>query len=108
MVEISEKPCPRCAGQLLLSLRLPHPGFAPDLAGIFLRIVTLCPVCDLDTAHAAGLLAFFALHAEVDLDNAGEFVLLLHQWLDRIPPPPRLDPQVVEAEWQAWRRGDYD
>lgn len=107
-VEISDQPCHVCGSPLLLSLRLPHPGFAPDLAGVYTRIVSLCANCDRKTEAAQGLLAFFVVHADVDEGNVREFGALLRQWMDRLPDPPRLDPQAVEAEWEAWRSGEFD
>lgn len=95
--------CHRCLGDLLLAARVPHPCLDNCI-----HIQPLCPRCHADDPTAQGLLAFFALYAAIDEDNASTFDQLVGQWLESVPPPRSVDPEAFERDIAAWRRGDFD
>lgn len=109
LVRTEEAPsCPRCGGEGLLSVSVPHewrnnrgatvPGFGA---------VVLCPRCDGHDPAAAPLITFFTVHGQVSEDTAEEFTALVHTWAAhaRVPEP---DPVALEREAEAWRRGELD
>lgn len=105
-VETGDLTCARCGGRLLLMLQVPyeHPdGFRA------VRKVPLCQFDDREDPAVGALLLFFAVHKDVDLGNVEEFSVLVDHWLDRLPPPqPGTTPEALDAQIEAWRRGEYD
>jgi hypothetical protein len=103
--------CFRCGGELCAMLHVP-PEFAGWPAGSLgegtFRRVPLCQRCDGDEPSAQGVLAFFALHPQLDADNIKEFEVLLSQWLRRLPPARVVDAEAFKRDVEAWQRGDFD
>ncbi|MFB9833642.1 DUF6300 family protein [Actinoallomurus acaciae] len=92
--------CPRCrVGDVLAVLRLPH-TWANASGGRVRGIseVLLCARCDADeplTRH----------HGSVRPQDADEFARDLLRWIDRARPP-KPDEKALEAEAEAWYRGE--
>lgn len=71
------------------------------------RVVVLCPRCDAGDPAACPLILFFAVHGQVTGETAEEFAALLRGWASQAQAPD-VDLDVLEAELQAWRRGELD
>ena len=101
-------PCPRCGGEGLLSAQVPHEW--RNNRGIMVRgtrIVVLCPHCDAEDPAAGSLILFFAVHGQVTGETTEEFASLLRGWASQAQAP-EVDQDALEAELQAWRRGELD
>ncbi|GAA4616213.1 hypothetical protein GCM10023195_71960 [Actinoallomurus liliacearum] len=98
--------CPRCAGDVLAVLRLPH-GWrteqGTEVTG-FTEIV-LCARCDLDDPITGPIVTFFAVH-EIATDRTVDVLArLIRRWIENARPA-RLDQAALDAEIDAWYRGD--
>lgn len=71
------------------------------------RIVVLCPRCDTDDPAAGPLILFFAVHGQVTGETTEEFASLLRGWASQAEAPD-VDQDALEAELQAWHRGELD
>jgi hypothetical protein len=69
--------------------------------------VVLCPRCDVGDSAACPLILFFAVHGQVTGETAEEFATLLRGWASQARAP-YVDQDALEAELQAWRRGELD
>ncbi len=100
--------CPRCGGEGLLSALVPH-GWLNNrgVAVRGTRAVVLCPRCDADDPAAAPLVLFFAVHGQVASETAEEFASLLRNWASQAQAPS-VDQAALDAEVQAWHRGELD
>lgn len=98
--------CPRCGQEGLLSARVPH-GWerASGARTDGTTIVVLCPSCDAGHPQAGALITFFAVHGHITEDTLTECANLLRAWAESVRLPT-LDLAVLDAEMDAWRRGD--
>jgi len=71
------------------------------------RNVVLCARCDQDDPSAGALITFFTVHGEVTLDTAPEFTALAGAWAASVRAPG-IDPAALEADIEAWHRGELD
>jgi hypothetical protein len=71
------------------------------------RVVVLCPRCDAGDPAACPLILFFAVHEQVTGETAEEFASLLRCWASQAQAPD-VDQGALEAELQAWRRGELE
>jgi hypothetical protein len=100
--------CPRCGLEGLLSARVPHGWERGDRRRVNgTTIVVLCPTCDAENPEAGALITFFAVHGRITEDTLAEGANLLQQWAATIRLPT-LDVAVLDAEVDAWRRGDLE
>ncbi|GAB3960764.1 hypothetical protein GCM10029978_011010 [Actinoallomurus acanthiterrae] len=94
--------CPRCAGDILAALRVPH-GWrteqGTEVSGT--TEILLCARCDADDPIAA----FFAVHQVVTDQTVDVLARLIRRWAENARPP-RLDQAALDAEVDAWYRGD--
>jgi Family of unknown function (DUF6300) len=100
--------CPRCGREGLLSAQVPHEW--RNNRGTIVRgtrAVVLCPRCDAGDPAAYPLILFFAVHGQVTGETAEEFASLLRGWASQARAPD-VDQDALEAELQAWRRGELD
>jgi hypothetical protein len=89
--------CPRCGGEVLATAGLPHrPGTTQ---------VLLCSRCDAADPVAGPIVTFFTVHETVTPDTVEEFATLLHRWAAHVKVP-ELDVNALDAEVEAWRRGE--
>lgn len=98
--------CPRCEQPGILSVRVPHNW--TNEAGHPVRgtaVVVLCPRCDLDHPEGGALITWFAVHGGVSEENTAEAVQLIEAWA-RAVEIPKPDVAAIEAEAEAWRRGE--
>jgi hypothetical protein len=98
--------CPRCGQEGLLSARIPHGwerGNGARTDGT--TIVVLCATCDAGNHEAGALITFFAVHGHITEDTLTECADLIHGWMATVRPPT-LDLAALDAEIDAWRRGD--
>lgn len=109
-IEATNLICHRCAEALYLAVRVPHPGFvASDGYSVtWVRMVPLCPRCDVEDASAHALLAFFAVYPQIDESNVAEFGKLLKEWVVNLPPRQTVSAEALDAEIAAWRSGEFD
>ncbi|MBB6551057.1 DUF6300 family protein [Nonomuraea rubra] len=94
--------CPRCTGEVLAVLRLPHTW--TNASGRPVRghgEVLLCARCDAGDPLAT----YFAVHGTARPEHAALLARLLRQWLDRVRPRAP-DEDALRAEAEAWRRGE--
>jgi hypothetical protein len=100
--------CPRCEQEGILSARVPHGWDRADgTQTTGTTIVVLCPICDADDAYAGPLVTFFIVHGAIEAATLEQAADLLQTWADHITIPA-LNLDTLEAETQAWRRGEYD
>ncbi|MGI8445710.1 MAG: DUF6300 family protein [Streptosporangiaceae bacterium] len=102
------QPCPRCGGEGLLSARVPH-GWLNN-RGTAVRgsqVIVLCPRCNADDPEAGPLILFFAVHGQVTRETTEEFASLLRNWAGQAQAAG-VDQAALEAELQAWHRGELD
>lgn len=100
--------CARCGQEGLLSARIPHGWERGDgLRVNGTTIVVLCPTCDAGNSDAGALITFFAVHERVTENTLTEFANLLQRWAASIEMPT-IDIAALDAEVDAWRRGDLE
>lgn len=102
-VDTATAACHRCLGDLCLRLKTTVEGDPPTV-----RIVPLCPRCDVNAPEAQGLLAFFALHPAVEGGTVDEFAALVAEWVAVLPPPRVVDPAAFEEDVAAFLSGYFD
>ncbi|WP_433176780.1 DUF6300 family protein [Actinoallomurus sp. CA-150999] len=98
--------CPRCAGDILAALRVPH-GWRTE-QGIEVGGTTeilLCARCDVDDPVTGPIATFFAVHQAVTDQTVGVLARLIRRWAENAEAP-RLDQVALDAEVDAWYRGD--
>ncbi|MFC4121861.1 DUF6300 family protein [Nonomuraea zeae] len=99
--------CPRCrAGEVLAVLRLPH-TWANASGGPVrgMSEIVVCARCDAGDPLTGPIVAYFAAHDQVRPESLDQLARPLRRWLDRARPPEP-DEQALEAEIEAWYRGD--
>lgn len=100
--------CVRCGGPGLMACSLPQPP--ASAAGE--RTHVLCEHCDIDDPAAGALVAFMTVHVPVPPQRAGELASFVHGWVASLAPCPdqeaRPDREAPDAEWEAYRLGDFD
>lgn len=74
--------CHRCSSPALLRVEVPDPDWP---GGAARRVLVLCPRCNDGDPYTDGLLAFFALHRTLALNNSDEFGALVDQWIAAPP-----------------------
>jgi|SRR5580658_10169283 hypothetical protein len=109
LVQVSAQPsCPRCGGEGLLSAQVPEGGRnnrgQPAWGS---RVIVLCSRCDADDPAAGALVLFSAIHDSITDDIAEEFAFLLRNWASQALVPD-VDLEALEAELEAWHRGELD
>ncbi len=97
--------CPRCGGDGLAAARVPHSVQTARGPVLGYHRFVLCSGCDADNPAAGGLITFFHVHDQVSAPTEQEFTALLTRWAASLMVPV-VDPQIWEAEYQAWLRGE--
>ena len=98
--------CPRCAGDVLAALRVPHGWLTErgtDVNGS--TEILLCARCDGDDPITGPIATFFAVHEIATGPTADVLARLVGRWIENAKPP-RLDEAALDAETDAWYRGD--
>ncbi|GAA4629726.1 hypothetical protein GCM10023196_052240 [Actinoallomurus vinaceus] len=98
--------CPRCAGEILAVLRMPH-GW-PTEQGTEVNgtaEILLCAHCDGDDPVTGPIAAFFAVHGIATDRTIGVLARLIRRWIENARPP-HLDQAALDAEVDAWYRGE--
>jgi hypothetical protein len=88
------QPCHRCGTPLLLR--------ATNAQG---RVIVVCKRCDADDPYAGPIVCYVTVHGTVQPDGLEDFAGLLRTWAEHAEPA-KVDPEQLEAEYQAWLRGD--
>ncbi|MEU9019267.1 DUF6300 family protein [Actinomadura sp. NPDC048394] len=98
--------CPSCGESGLLSARVPHDIKRPDGHIIHgTTQVVLCQTCDASAPAAGALITYFHVHGTIDTDTIDQAADLIGAWVNSIYiPPPDID--QIDAEAEAWRRGE--
>jgi hypothetical protein len=99
--------CPRCGdGDVIAVLRMPY-GWTTDRGGRANGSceVPLCTRCDADDPSAGPVVVYFAVHETAMSETVDQLAALLNRWIERARPP-RPDPDALDAEVEAWYRGD--
>jgi hypothetical protein len=98
--------CPVCDGEVLAALQVPH-GWTTDhgrqVRGV--AEVLLCERCDREDPVTGPIVVFFTVHEQVTNETAGQLTELLQRWADHCTAP-RLDVEALNAEVDAWYRGE--
>lgn len=98
--------CPRCGAEGLLAARVPHTLDRPDGHRVHgTTVVVLCPSCDAGHPTGGPLITFFHVHGSVDDDTVTQAAELIAAWVASISIPPP-DADQIDAETEAWYRGD--
>jgi Family of unknown function (DUF6300) len=101
-------PCPRCGGEGLLSVSVPHSWQNNRGDAVHGRhVVVLCQTCDAADPSAVPLILFFTVHGQVSEQTASEFTDLARRWAASVKNP-QADQAALEQEVQAWHRGELD
>lgn len=89
-----------------MSARVPH-GWTNESGAEVTghTVVVLCASCDADSPSAAPLITWLHVHGSVSIDAADQFLGLVVRWA-RALEPPKLDEAALDAEIEAWRRGE--
>jgi hypothetical protein len=98
--------CPVCGGEILAALQVPNgwtTGHGRQVHGT--ADVLLCSRCDRDDRITGPIVTFFAVHAIATPETFDELAVLLQRWADHAAGR-QLDEQALEAEVDAWRRGE--
>ena len=98
--------CPACGGEVLAVLEVPH-GWATE-QGKQVRgtsEVLLCERCDREDPVTGPIVVFFTVHEQATTEHAGELAALLQRWADHATER-RPDLKALDAEVEAWRRGE--
>ncbi|MBC6471142.1 DUF6300 family protein [Actinomadura alba] len=99
--------CPRCGdGHIIAVLRMPY-GWttARGVRAHGSCEVPLCTRCDGDDPVTGPIVAYFAVHEVATPETADRLAVLLNRWIGQVRPPT-LDQDALEAEVEAWYRGD--
>jgi hypothetical protein len=98
--------CPRCAGDVLAALRVPH-GWrtecGTEVSGT--TEILLCARCDIDDPVTGPIATFFAVHEVATDQTVDVLARLIRRWAETARPP-RLDQAALDAEVDAWYRGE--
>ncbi|MFI0418118.1 DUF6300 family protein [Spongiactinospora sp. 9N601] len=99
--------CPRCrTGDVLAVLRLPRTW--TNASGNRVRglgEVLLCAHCDAADPLTGPIVAYFAVNRSVRRQDVTTLARLLRHWIDHARPP-RPDMPALDAESDAWHRGE--
>lgn len=109
-VQVSDaQPCHRCGGELYLTINMPHAGICNTRGERTggRRVVGLCPRCDAQDPTSQPLLAYFAIHGGVELEDTEEFVRMLDDWV-RARPGSEVSDEQLEQDFQEWRRDGFN
>lgn len=100
--------CHRCAGPLVLTVRMPHSFIRADghvVSGQ--RAVGLCVRCDRDDAAAQGVLAFFTVYEEITEDTVHDVGPVLMEWVNHlVAHPPACTDTDLDDEIHRWQAGE--
>lgn len=100
--------CHRCAGPLVLTVRIPHSFTRADghvVSGQ--RAVGLCVRCDRDDVAAAGVLAFFTVYEEITEDTVHDVGPVLMEWINHlVAHPPACTDTDLDEEVRRWQAGE--
>lgn len=110
-IEIAEAlSCERCGGESYLMAQIPHPSYLyPNLQPKSGMITfQLCPQCDRENSHAHGLLAYFACYGVAGSDDSQGFATLVNEWITSLSVTRIVDPDLFDADVDAYRRGEFD
>lgn len=98
--------CPRCGRQGLLTADVPHGWDNADGTHTHGAIpVVLCAACDHDSPTGGPLIVYLLVHEQITAETLHECAALIKRWADSISLPPP-NPEALEAEIAAWRRGE--
>ncbi|WP_433211486.1 DUF6300 family protein [Microtetraspora malaysiensis] len=99
--------CPRCRTDSVLAvLRLPHTwtnAWGDQVRGV--SDVLLCARCDAADPLAGPVVTHFTVHGTVRPENIAQLAPGLLHWIDRARPP-KPDEDALDAEAEAWYRGE--
>lgn len=98
--------CPVCDGEILAALQVPHGWMSEQ--GRQVRgtsEVLLCERCDREDPVTGPIVVFFTVHEQVTNETAGQLAGLLQRWADH-SVPRRLNMEALNAEVEAWYRGE--
>ncbi|MDN3360125.1 DUF6300 family protein [Actinomadura sp. DC4] len=98
--------CPVCGGEILAALQVPHgwtTGQGKQIKGT--SEVLLCERCDREDPITGPIVVFFTVHEQATAEHVDELALLLKRWADNAVAR-RPDLKALDAEADAWRRGD--
>ncbi|WP_104860753.1 MULTISPECIES: DUF6300 family protein [unclassified Streptomyces] len=101
-------PCARCGSATLFQAEFPHSWKnASDQEVTGIRAVVLCPACDRGEPSADALLALFSVDGQLTEKNLTVFNDLATAWID-VVRSKSVDMKDLDAEHEAWRRGELD
>ena len=98
--------CPVCGGEILAALQVPNgwtTGQGRQVRGV--SEVLLCEQCDREDPVTGPIVVFFTVHEQVSTETASQLAGLLQHWADH-STARRLDMEALNAEVDAWHRGD--
>jgi Family of unknown function (DUF6300) len=102
-----DRTCRRCrTGEVLAVLRLPHTWTNASGGRVRGRSeLPVCARCDAGDPATGPIVACLTVHATVRPENVAALARLLRRWAERARPP-RPDVNALNAEAEAWYRGD--
>ncbi|GLX02049.1 hypothetical protein Misp02_61350 [Microtetraspora sp. NBRC 16547] len=65
----------------------------------------MCARCDAGDPLTGPIVTYFAVHESAQPEDAALLARLLRRWIDQARPP-KPDEDVLDAEAEAWYRGD--
>lgn len=87
-------------------MRVPHgwlTGQGTEVRGT--TDIQLCARCDVGDPITGPIAAFFAVHEVATVQSAGLLARLIRRWAENARAP-RVDQATLNAEIDAWYRGD--
>ncbi|WP_326642114.1 DUF6300 family protein [Streptosporangium sp. NBC_01755] len=100
--------CPRCrTGEVLAVVRLPHTwtnAAGDPVRGI--RDALLCACCDAGDPNAGPIITYFAVHGSAQPETLVQLARYLLRWIHRARAPKQPDENALNAEAEAWYRGE--
>lgn len=105
---IADRTCPRCrTDNVLTILRRPHTwtnASGNQVRGI--GEVLLCACCDAHDPITGPIVMYFAVHGSARPESLAQLARYLLRWIDRAREPKQPDENALNAEVEAWYRGE--